>query len=213
MSLSKCKKCGSEVNTHEKTCSVCGAPINKRPIVHYLYAFAAIVLVLAISTQVYDFLNEKKKKNEKQVQASQASQAALTANLKLIEEAKRIAAEQAAASARLEREKQILHKKQETSPELELLNWRWSPQYGSLVIAEGQVKNISGRKLENVQALVTWYDKDRKMVTYNNSLIAYNPLMPGQISPFKVLDKHNSAMERANIEFKYMFGKKIEVKY
>jgi hypothetical protein len=62
MSFSKCKKCGTEVNTHEKTCSVCGAPINKRPIVHYLYAFAAIVLVLAISTQVYDLLNEKKRK-------------------------------------------------------------------------------------------------------------------------------------------------------
>jgi hypothetical protein len=67
--------------------------------------------------------------------------------------------------------------------------------------------------LENVQALVTWYDKDRKMVTYNNSLIAYNPLMSGQISPFKVLDKYNPAMASANIEFKYMFGKKIEVKY
>jgi uncharacterized protein HemX len=121
MSFSKCKKCGTEVNTPEKTCSVCGAPINKRPIVHFLYAFAAIILVLAISTQVYDFLNEKKKKNEKQVQASQA---VLSANLKLIEESKRIAAEQAAASARLEREKQILQMRQETSPELELLNWK-----------------------------------------------------------------------------------------
>jgi hypothetical protein len=205
MGLFKCKECGGKVSPHEKTCSVCGALVYKRPLVHYLYAFAAIILVLAISTQVYDFFNEKQKKNEKQVQAE------LIANRKLIEESKRIAAEQAATSARLEREKQILQKRQETSPELELLNWKWSPQYGSLVIAEGQVKNISGRKLENVQALVTWYDKDRKMVTYNNSLIAYNPLMPGQISPFKVLDRHNPAMARASIEFKHMFGNKISV--
>jgi hypothetical protein len=58
----KCKVCDRDIGTYEKKCPVCGATANKRPAVYYLYAFAAIVLVLAISTQVYDLLNEKKRK-------------------------------------------------------------------------------------------------------------------------------------------------------
>ena len=38
---------------------------------------------------------------------------------------------------------------------LELVDWHWSSEHG-YVTAEGQIKNISGRKLERVEALVTW---------------------------------------------------------
>ena len=91
---------------------------------------------------------------------------------------------------------------------LELLNWHWSSEHG-YVTAEGQVKNISGRKLERVEALVTWYDKSGDMITSDSSLIEYNPILPGQTSPFKVMERYNPAMKKASIEFKFMWGNKI----
>jgi len=92
--------------------------------------------------------------------------------------------------------------------DLELLTWRWSSEYG-YVTAEGQVRNNSGRKLERVQALVTWYDKNGDMITSEASLIEYDPILPEQKSPFKVMKRYNPAMKSATIEFKFMWGNRI----
>lgn len=70
MSFSKCNKCGTEVITHEKTCPVCGSPVNKRPLIHYLYAFSVIILILVLGTQVYNFFDKKQKEEERKVQAA-----------------------------------------------------------------------------------------------------------------------------------------------
>ena len=92
--------------------------------------------------------------------------------------------------------------------DLELISWSWSEEHG-YVTAEGQVKNISGQKLKSVEALVTWYDSNGTMITYDSSLIEYNPIMPGQTSPFKVMEQYNPAMKKAGIEFKFMWGSMI----
>lgn len=98
------------------------------------------------------------------------------------------------------------------SSDLELLDWHWTWEHG-YVTAEGQIKNISGRKLERVQALVTWYDKNGNMITSDSSLIEYDPILPGQTSPFKVIERYNPAMKTANIEFKFMWGNLIPTYY
>jgi uncharacterized protein HemX len=106
MGMSQCKKCGTEVNTQEETCSVCGAPINKRPIVHYLYAFAAIILVLVGAIHMYDFFDEKQKEQEKRKLAALAAQLEIEENKKKIEEGKRVQAEQALNAAKLKQEEE-----------------------------------------------------------------------------------------------------------
>ena len=93
--------------------------------------------------------------------------------------------------------------------DLELLNWHWSTGHG-YAKAEGQVKNISGRKLKNVEALVIWFDNNGNMITSDSSLIEYNPIMPGQTSPFSVMEQYNPAMTKARVEFKYLFGGSIQ---
>ena len=98
--------------------------------------------------------------------------------------------------------------KQKAFSDLELLSWHWSEGHG-YVTAEGKVKNISGRKLKKVAALVTWYDANGNMITYDSSLIEYNPIMPNQSSPFKVMEQYNPAMKSATIEFKFMWGDRI----
>src|SRR5690606_9745168 len=92
--------------------------------------------------------------------------------------------------------------------QLELLDWRWSRSYG-YAIAEGRVKNISGQRLENVVAEVTWYDRSGGFITADEALISLNPILPGQASTFKVIAVWNPAMNSASISFKKLFGSSI----
>ena len=93
--------------------------------------------------------------------------------------------------------------------DLQLLSCDWSEENG-YAIAKGQVKNISGRKIEYVKAVVTWYNDNGRMITSDSNLIEYTTLMPNQTSPFKVTVDYNRAMAKANVEFKYISGNRIK---
>jgi len=95
------------------------------------------------------------------------------------------------------------------SCDLELISSRWSHEYGYATY-EGQVKNISDSRLKNVQAVVTWSDKNHNFITSDSALIDYNPIMPGQTSPFKVMATFNPAMHYARVEFSFLMGGKIK---
>jgi hypothetical protein len=96
-------------------------------------------------------------------------------------------------------------KEYRASCQLKLVSSRWSEDYGYATY-EGQVKNISGIKLKNVQAVVTWYDRNDNMITSSGALIEYNPILPGQSSPFKVMKTYNPAMQKAAVEFSHLMG-------
>lgn len=122
--------------------------------------------------------------------------------------------------ARLERAERVAEQQREAErkraeeararagSQLELLDWRWSRSYG-YAIAEGRVKNISGQRLENVVAEVTWYDRSGGFITADEALISLNPILPGQASTFKVIAVWNPAMNSASISFKKLFGSSI----
>ena len=112
--------------------------------------------------------------------------------------------------AQYEKEARIeARRRQMAQCDLHLLSWHWSQEYRH-AIAKGEVKNISGRKLERVQALVTWYDRNGSMITSDDALIEFDPIMPGQTSPFEVIENYNPAMANAKIEFKSMWGPIIQ---
>ena len=90
-------------------------------------------------------------------------------------------------------------------PKLFLLNWSWHEEYGYAIV-EGEVKNISSENLRNVQAVAKFYTVDKKFITSGDALIEYNPILPGQTSPFKVMATHNPAMKTASIDFKELMG-------
>ena len=92
-----------------------------------------------------------------------------------------------------------------SGPVLRVGKWHWSEDYG-YVTAEGTVTNISSESLANVQAVVTFKTKDGTLVTSEDAVIDYNPLLPGQTSPWKVMARANPAMTSASVEFKEMFG-------
>ena len=85
----------------------------------------------------------------------------------------------------------------------------YESESGSYWYVEGQVKNLSGESLKNVQAVATWYTKDGTFVSSDNALIEYNPILPGQTSPFKTITRGNPAMSRYSVSFKSLFGSEL----
>jgi len=95
------------------------------------------------------------------------------------------------------------------SADLQLLSWNWSTQY-SFATAEGRVKNVSGRSLENVEAVIEWHTSSGSFITSADCLIEYNPILPSQTSPFRCSTRANPAMQTARIDFKTLFGGSLE---
>ena len=71
---------------------------------------------------------------------------------------------------------------------------------------EGQVTNLTDQNLDNVMAVVTWLTDEDQFVTTDEALINFNPVLPGQTSPFEVMSQTNPAMSRFRVEFKTLFG-------
>ena len=92
--------------------------------------------------------------------------------------------------------------------DLRLKSWSWHEEY-SFAIAEGSVMNVSGRSLENVEAVVTFITSDGTFITSDKALIEFSPLLPGQTSPWKVTARWNPQMAKANVEFKTLRGERI----
>jgi hypothetical protein len=76
------------------------------------------------------------------------------------------------------------------SPQLALLSRRgYRSEGGDFMIVEGQVKNISNRSMKNVEAVASWYSKDGSFISSDDALIKYDPILPGQTSPFQVMTR------------------------
>ncbi len=96
------------------------------------------------------------------------------------------------------------------NPQLELLNFRCYEEYDYFQIV-GQVKNITDQSLKNVEVVGTVYTKTGEYVNSEDSLIDYNPILPGQTSSFKVMMTNNPEMSKCNVDFKYFWGTSIKV--
>lgn len=90
---------------------------------------------------------------------------------------------------------------------LELLSFKCTTNTRiGFVYIEGQVRNITNTSLRNVEAVGTWYTAADQFITSDTALIEYNPILPGQTSPFKTIGSYNPAMAKCQIEFKELLG-------
>jgi TPR repeat protein len=101
---------------------------------------------------------------------------------------------------------------QRLAAQLVLLDWRWTRESG-FVTAEGQVRSVTPHKLENVSVTVIYKTSSGALVTSDTVLIEYNPLMPGQLSPFKVITSDNPQIRNANVNFSFLMGGSIPFYY
>lgn len=98
-------------------------------------------------------------------------------------------------------------------PALELLSYSWSHEDDSnYAYVVGQVKNISKKSYDHVQAVVSFSDAKGNFITTESLLIDYNPILPDQVSPFKIPVPWNPAFKNVSVEFKQMMRGKIEHK-
>lgn len=90
-------------------------------------------------------------------------------------------------------------------PMLEVQSWRCDTEYGFMFV-RGEVKNVSSRKLENVTAVGEFRTAAGELVKAEDALLDYNPLMPGQTSPFKAGGTGNPEIQKCGLAFKYLIG-------
>ena len=95
------------------------------------------------------------------------------------------------------------------SPPLKLLSSRGEIEY-DYVTVKGEVQNISSEKLDDVWIVVTQYGADGALINSETSIIEYQPLMPGQTSPFRSMMRHNPLMKTYTIGFKHFIGGEIQ---
>ena len=80
------------------------------------------------------------------------------------------------------------------------------------ITCEGFVQNISGRTIDNVMALITFKDANDTPISSDDALIDYDPLLPGQQSPWKVIARYNPAFANYAIGFKLLFGEALRTR-
>jgi hypothetical protein len=99
---------------------------------------------------------------------------------------------------------------QPNNNKLALLSSRgYESEGGGYHIVEGEVENISGESLKSVAAMASWYTKDGTFISSSDALIEFDPLLPGQKSPFKTMTRTNPAMSSYTVAFKRLFGPEI----
>ena len=59
------------------------------------------------------------------------------------------------------------------------------------------------------EAVAVFKSENGELITSTSSIIEYNPIMPGQTSPFKVMAGYNPRMKSAGLDFKFLIGAHI----
>lgn len=96
-----------------------------------------------------------------------------------------------------------------STPALELIALNWVRSSESHVRVNGEVRNISSDKLHGVFVVVEFRDSNGTLITSSDAVIEYPDLMPGQTSPFTVMESFNPLMANYDVKFKHVFGEII----
>ena len=93
---------------------------------------------------------------------------------------------------------------------LESLNCETDPETGYAFVS-GLVRNTSSnQKFDDVLAVGSWFTKDRTFIASDEALLTFNPLMPGQSSPFKTYTTYNPMMEKCDVRFRSFMGEELK---
>lgn len=92
-----------------------------------------------------------------------------------------------------------------TKYDVRLHSWHCTTEYGYHQI-DGEIENISDRPLDRVMIYATFKGSDGTVIKTAAALIDYQPLMPGQTSPFKVMATANPLIRQCFVSVGTMFG-------
>lgn len=90
-------------------------------------------------------------------------------------------------------------------PDLKVLSWNCTQSYGFVTVS-GEVRNETNAPISNLMVVSLHYSSDQQLIRSDSGMVDYNPIMPGQTSPFKTMGTLNPMMRTCRIGFKQMFG-------
>ena len=175
-----------------------------------------------------DFGNEKINKIRNEAQSEIKAQKAEKTTSRLLEELKKLPV--SAYQENLSRYQALLHyhpdnakyknkvafykekvKHQQRLENADILvkDWKCRTEYG-YTRTTGIIKNVSGRRLENVQVVSVYKTLEGAFVESSSSMIEYNPLMPGQSSPFRAIGARNPIIGSCEVSFKTIDGRRLD---
>lgn len=99
----------------------------------------------------------------------------------------------------------------EPRAQVELLSWHWSREHG-FIKAEGEVRNLTNQPITRLWAVVTFYTTNETLVTSDESVVEFDPLMPQQTSPFDVMVRDNPQISGATVRFRTARAGELSVK-
>ena len=87
----------------------------------------------------------------------------------------------------------------------------WSSSRGQFdwIYITGEATNLSGKKLDAVLAVASFYAEDGTLITSDFAMLEFSPLMPDQSSPFKIMTPNNPHISKARIAFKLFGGQAL----
>lgn len=185
MALTVCKDCGKEISKKAKQCPHCGAPVKKKTSILTWLVLAFLVFLLFVGA------SDKSPSDLSKRHSSPSSHA---------EETGVDTAEETSPAAYSPPALYL--------PPLEILSWSCNTEYGYIHV-QGEVKNNSSQSIKNLMVVGEFRTKDNAFVKSADALIDYNPILPGQTSPFKAGTTTNPAISGCNVSFKQLFGKKV----
>lgn len=83
--------------------------------------------------------------------------------------------------------------------DIEVLSWEWVRR--STTKVRGQVRNASDADLENIRALVEWYDDQGRFLKSTEVPFSISPLPPGETTPFQTVVRNDARMHSARLRF------------
>lgn len=166
------------------------------------YAFYAVVGI-AIFSAIGSFsaiMEDPDERNARLIAEAKADlerqRAAEVAAAERAEEAKRREA------ARLEAER-IANR-----PPLKVHSWRCSNEHG-FVKVHGAVTNQSDRAINRLMVTAIYTTGNGDVVKTSDAMVDFQPLLPGQRSPFSTMTTDNPAIRSCNVTFRTMSGGEV----
>lgn len=135
-------------------------------------------------------------------------------NARLVEEAKlrhRLETEAAERreEARIAREKAAREAARIASiPDLKISGFKCVTEHGYVSVS-GMVKNNTHRSIDRLMSVGIFSTSSGDFIKSADAMVDFQPLLPGQSSPFRSMTTDNPAIKNCRVTFKTMFGGEV----
>lgn len=95
-----------------------------------------------------------------------------------------------------------------SKPKLHVSGSNCVKEYGFMTVS-GTVTNRTSAPIDSLMVVGLFGKSDGTFVKSASAMVDYQPLLPGQTSPFKAMTTENPAISKCGVSFKTMFGGEV----